>query len=248
MENIKLKIPIKDVYKIHIYDENGNVKDIYIFSSGIKIPLEQLFSDDEIEIIESSQIKIHYDSQILHLDDSIITIKTKIQTAIKGDKERQGVISESYLSGRKIPVETIYMFSNIHYDVDVIDLYQQITKNEKRELSKELFGQLLNNLTISPSIIDNVKVKDEYSFEDILGIIDSSSSNTILKTPIGQRFMNYKEYTFSANPFLIMNTTFTQFELSEKNPLLSFENHLLLNYTPIHLNNIYVCLAEDVFK
>ena len=249
MENIKLKIPIKDVYKIHIYDENANIKDIYIFSSGIKIPLEQLFSDDEIEMVESSQIKIHYDSQILHLDDSIITIKTKIQIAIKGDKERQGVITDSSLSGRQIPIESIYMFSNIHYDVDVIELYQQITKNEKRELSKELFGQLLNNLTIPPSIIDNIKVKDEYSFEDILGIMDSSSNtNTILKIPIGQMFMNHKEYTFSANPFLIMNTTFSQFELSEKNPLLSFENHLLLNYTSIHLNNIYVCLAEDVFK
>ena len=247
MEKINMEVPIKDIYKVHIYGDNANITDLYIFSSGIKLPLEQLFNDDEIQIIESSQIKIHYDSQILHLDDSIVAIKTKIQNAIKGNDKERPVISESSLSGRQIPIETIYMFSNIPTDIDVIDLYQQVTKNEKRELSKELFGQLLNNLTISPSIIDNIKVKDEYSFEDILGIIDSTQLS-LLKTPIGQKFMNHKEYTFSANPFLIMNTTYSQFELSEKNSLLSFENHLLLNYTPINLNNIYVCLAEDVFK
>ena len=242
----KVNVPIKDIFKVHIYDENSNIKDIYIFSSSIKIPLEQLFNDDEIEIIESSQIQIHYNSSILHLDDSITTIKTKIQMAIKGEQNRP-IISESSLSGRQIPIETIYLFSNTPSDIDVIELYQQVTNNEKRILSKELFGQLLNNITISPTIIDNIKVKDEYSFEDILGIIDSTQL-TILKTPIGQKFMIHKEYAFSANPFLIMNTTNSRFELSEKNPLLSFENHLLLNYTPIHLNNIYVCLAEDVFK
>ena len=37
---MELKIPIKDIYKIHIYDENTNIKDIYIFSSGIEVHIK----------------------------------------------------------------------------------------------------------------------------------------------------------------------------------------------------------------
>ena len=55
MENVNMEVPIKDIYKVHVYDENTNIKDIYIFSSGIKIPLEQLFNDDEIEINSCSK-------------------------------------------------------------------------------------------------------------------------------------------------------------------------------------------------
>ena len=52
MENVNMEVPIKDIYKVHVYDENTNIKDIYIFSSGIKIPLEQLFNYFDLIIIK----------------------------------------------------------------------------------------------------------------------------------------------------------------------------------------------------
>jgi len=112
-----ISIPIDDVFKIHIFDNNGSISKIYIFSGGAKIPLTSLFNELEVAYIKGfiGEENIFFSKFQLHRDDSIHMIKRKIINEI-------GVSNISY--------DELYIYTNIVESIDLINIYQRATKNE----------------------------------------------------------------------------------------------------------------------
>ena len=75
-----------------------------------------------------------------------------------------------------------------------------------------------------------------------------NNKDLVLSYPLGHMFDKYQETLFSANPFSILPSNEEVFKMTVENPLLTFENSLLLNYPNTHNNTLYVCLAEDVLN
>lgn len=209
-----------DDYQIHILDENGKTKRKYIFAGASDE--SQNFSDDSIETI--------YTPQQIHPDDSVRVIKNKIIHAI-GDN----IVSYN----------EIYMFITIEKQIDLLELYQIITQEDKIDFTKEHLIQFLKNRQSSADIIDSIEnnPKKTYFYDDVVEYMNPK--NTKLNIPLGQKFSKRYDPMFSGNPFDYQAGAFIS---SSKNHLFASDNLLLLNYgTPMD-NIIYVCFAEDVLE
>jgi hypothetical protein len=128
---IELIVPNADIFRVHIFGKNGNISAIYIFSGGAVLPLISLFSELEVSYI-NAYVKlenIHFSKFQIHRDDSINMIKRKIINEI-------GASKTSY--------EELYLFSNIKETVDLVDIYQRVTKHESIPFSDIQFQQFKN--------------------------------------------------------------------------------------------------------
>ena len=231
-----LHISQSNIYKIFILNALGKIQKIIIFSGGLKNQshMSELFSDIENSEINANKIEIVFSDFLLHTDDSIRIIKKKIIQILGTDK---------------IAYEEIYMFSTIKANINLENIYKNVVKSDKgknipKELETAQFGQLIQNLNIPDKIIETIGVKDIYTYEDLT----SFGKEHTIEISIGQKFMNEPDYLYSANPFKIRNTTTTRFETTHDNPILTFENELLLNYGNIIGKSIYVCLAESFYE
>ena len=231
-----LHISQSNIYKIFILNALGKIQKIIIFSGGLKNQshMSELFSDIENSEINANKIEIVFSDFLLHTDDSIRIIKKKIIQILGTDK---------------IAYEEIYMFSTIKANINLENIYKNVVKSDKgknipKELETAQFGQLIQNLNIPDKIIETIGVKDIYTYEDLT----SFGKEHTIEISIGQKFMNEPDYLYSANPFKIRNTTTTRFETTHDNPILTFENELLLNYGHIIGKSIYVCLAESYYE
>ena len=210
-------------YKIHCFDANGKIKRIYVFVGEDPDDENQSFSDDE------SIEKIVVQQQI-HPDDSIRVIKNKIIHAI-------GENNVSY--------NELYMFITVQKQINILDLYQKYTQNDRIEFTREHVIQLLQNMNYDDSIIETIRAneKTHYFYDDLIENIDPDKNT--LNIPFGRTFTKQYEPLFSANPYYYQSGVFTP---SPKNALIVSDNLLLLNYGKPIDNNIYLCFAEDVLE
>jgi hypothetical protein len=131
-----------------------------------------------------------------------------------------------------------------------------MTNNGEITFNKHMAGQFLMNI-LTDALIDKAKIliemkKDSYSYETFMQLlnnnIDSDTETYDLLVPIGRKFSNTRDYLFSANPFSILPGPDVIYEPLATNKLITFDNHLLLNYGNITNNTIYVCFANDVLN
>ena len=228
-----LNVPLNDIIKVCIVDSAGKKSKMFVFgnSDTNRYTKEELFSDLELTEFELDNTDIRFSNQQIHIDDSIRTIKKKL-------------IIE--LGTQTVCYDEMYMFSIIETKVDSLSTYLQLVDDIEQPITKQIFGQLLMNLE-NPYSTSKCKEKDaqnHYYYHDIRECLDQ---NVFLKIPLGQRFSNTRDLLFSASPFDILPHSPPIFIPHSKNPLLSFENLLLLNYGKIHKNTIYLCLAGDMY-
>ena len=246
--------PIIDpVFKVSVFNSNGEIDTIITFS-GLKEGSEY-FTNNEMKEIEEKHIKIINSSLTIYRDDSIRTIKEKIMYIIKNNNN---------IGRRNNNIEDIYLFSDIIERINLVELYQVVSLNERKPVGKEVFAQLLNNLNIPIAIFDNVPKKEFYDYEDFIKAFDTvypklpddDSSNSLsiekdfkkISIPLGFQFINYpRDYTFVSNPYTIINTNrTTSYSTESNNSLKPNDNKILLNYGNLINNNIYVCLKTDL--
>ena len=222
------KIPTSEIFKVCLLDSTAKIKKIYIFCgcSQININNDELFSKNLNSVIDIDKPEISYSKLQIHYDDTINTIKQKIINEI-------GVNSVSY--------DELYLFSTIKEKINISTLYQDLTNKEQNDIKPEMFTQLLMNLNIENALKDNFKNKTSYDYEDLL-ILDHDREHYI-KIPIGIKFNKYVNLLYPASPFDLISSSQSIFD----NSLLGFDNSLLLNYGNLIDNELYLCMANDIF-
>lgn len=182
----------------------------------------------KVHLVRSSEEQTISNIERIHLDDSVYVIKHKLIHAL-----RQIKIDVAY--------DEIYLFTISNKYIHLHDIYQQITKNETRDITPELFGQLLLRFDLDIQTIESIPVKQKYDLNDILFL-----EKKPVKQPIGKHFSKYDDFLFSANPYELIDIHFFE---NKYNTLLHLEGDLLLNYIGNKTEEevvIYVCIAEDV--
>ena len=237
MSNL-INITNNKIYKLN-YLVDGNVNIIFVFygkknvSNGNNELFKEVFTDQEIEKINSKNISVIFSEQMIHFDDSIGTIKIKILNELKKD----------------ISLEEIYLFCQKIETLHSVSLYQSLTQNKKIELTKIRLDQFLSNIVKEENgekflLPEN---KDVYSFDDILNMKIDGKKYVINKV-LGQKFFIIEnEYPFVCNPYQLSGYD-SFFEKSIRKSLSTLNSHLLLNDGQIIDNNIYLCLASDVLN
>jgi hypothetical protein len=234
-------IPTSHVYKIVQLDKTQTPKRIVVFNgTKNKNPdLNEIFSSLEIEEIKSNETKVIFSKHQIHKDDSIETIKIKLIDSL--DKN-------------SICYEEIYFFSKVSCSLHLLNFYQEITKKKGLLISKVIFGQLLQNVHVDPETIEGLPSKEEYVYEDLIKYvfnnteIDATTETEMIELdiPIGKKFSSFRNLLFSGNPMDVLPLDEYAFEQNSQNPLITFENHLLLDYGNIKDNIIYFYSVEDV--
>jgi hypothetical protein len=234
METSKIVIPNHDIYKIYKLDEMGNKKTVYIFHGSTEpvVNMNELFSEIELQEFQVYNTEIKFSKQQIHKDDSIGSIKTKIIHEL-------GIQNISY--------NEIYLFSKITEKINLLRIYQEITQNSQNDLRNSMLIQLLKTLNIDKNVIHEFVEKEKYNYEDLLKF-DIQEHSQDITIPLGLKFAKSKNLLFSSNPFELVPNELPIYQTNIENPLLMFENQLLLNYGEIKNNTIYLCCAKDVFE
>jgi hypothetical protein len=209
------------MYKVWVLNDN-KVENIFVFKG---IHNEFQFSEEDKLRIEKDNVSksaiIESPVQI-HKDDSILQIKKKILNEFGKDS--------------LITYHELYLFA---YKEKIIDLYKLFTETVSRSrnyLNREQFAQLL--LILNKRIdISATDIKDKNTYDDFSKAM--AKYDKTIEMPISLGMLPSNDNLFSPNPFDVV-------DYSPRN-VSNSESSLLLNYGEIVDNNIYVCLADDVF-
>ena len=231
----------KDKYKAYKVKllVNGSINTIYVFN-GKKTNEEKeelfkkIFSDKELEQINTEKISVNFSEEYIHFDDSIGTIKAKIFIELK----------------KNISLDEIYLYCQKVETLNSVSVYQSLTQNKKNQLTKIILDQFISNIVSDESGEKFKKPEEEkevYTFDDIFEM-KFDNKKYIVNKALGQKFFIVEnEYPFVCNPYDVKEYD-TYFEKSTRKPLTNLNSHLLLNNGDIIDNSIYLCLAEDVLS
>ena len=225
------------IYKVkQIID--GAIDTIYVFNGKKATDNEEdlflkIFTDEEIELINSNKISVLFSQQQINFDDSIGTIKIKILNELK----------------RELSLDEIYLFCQKAETLNAVSVYQSLTQKNKLELTRVRLEQFISNIVSDENgkIFQTPPEKDVYTFDDIFEM-KFDNKKYIVNKVLGQKFFIVEnEYPFVCDPYSV--TTYDKFlEKSARKSLTTLNNHLLLNSGNIVDNSIYLCIAEDVIS
>lgn len=162
--------------------------------------------------------EIVFSPVLIHKDDSISQIKKKIINELG-----------------ELSYDELYLFA---YKTRVINMMTALTSSTKSIIYKKIFAQFTRNMDLDEYALD----KEIYEHKYLSSLGFNEEKQLSIKTGLGVEFLNKYNYLFSPNPFL--NDPTVENEEIQKNIHLN-ENKQLGD---IDDNNIYVCLAKDVFE
>lgn len=240
------KIPNNNIYKLHVLNEEGNVEQIYVFCAGLSSEKDSssLFSDIELSYYKEKNVSIIFSDELILSDDTLRDIKYKVVKEIVkfSEKNKQKML---------LSVDEIYMFALNEKYLDMIMLYQEITENDTKKLTKERFFQYATNISVDPYVLDNGSkdkgglYNDIFTYDQWNSLCDSGSKE--IYVPLGMEFQEKYDFLFPTNPF--KNQLWTEpvrYQYSNNNPLLTMEKSVLLDYTSS--KDIMVCLAKKTLE
>jgi hypothetical protein len=231
------------MYKIsHII--NGTVKFIYVFigpqKNGEELNklfqknpadkrFDAIFTPEERDDILADEIQVKFISESIHLDDTIEIIKKKLLFHLMDD------LNASF--------DELYFFMVQPEQFKAVAIYQNLTQNEKLELTKERLVQFL--LNVDEFDVASIPNKDVYTYDDIHAL-NLEQTECMVYKPLGQKIVSLKDdYPFTVNPYLAefydpFLEKFADEIITTTNKNILMDRGALLN------NTIYLCLAEDV--
>jgi hypothetical protein len=194
---------------------------------------QPIFNDDELQNIVEKQIPVIFSEQQIHYDDSIGVIKLKIMAEFSNT----------------FSLEEIYLFCMKDEILNPANIYQTLTQNGRLPLTKVRLDQFILNVIYDENgkpIRFNIPDKEVYDYDDILEL-DINGKQFSMTKVLGQKFFIIaNEYPFVSNPFEV--DEYDDFiERASRKSLTTLNSHLLLNTGKIVGNNIYLCLARDVY-
>jgi hypothetical protein len=193
-----------------------------------------IFNSDELQNIVEKQIPVIFSEQQIHYDDSIGVIKLKIMAEFSNT----------------FSLDEIYLFCMKDEILNPANIYQTLTQNGRLPLTKVRLDQFILNIIYDENgkpIRFNIPDKEIYDYDDILAL-DVNGKQFSLTKVLGQKFFIVEnEYPFVSNPFEVEE--YDDFiERASRKSLTTLNSHLLLNTGKIVGNNIYLCLARDVYS
>lgn len=162
----------------------------------------------------------------IFMDDNIGTIKLKLHHAMN----------------QTVSIDEIYLFAIFdNVPINPITLHAHLTFHGKIPFTLPRMNQLLLNLVDNPLKIRPSDANDSFTYEDILELKLTNKTFSVYK-PLGHDFM----FDFVCNPFqAIAHHSIPEVFQLENNQI---NNRLLLEQGQIRGNEIYACLAQDVFE
>lgn len=148
-----------EIKKIYVFlgekeISDGSDEDIDLFDLFKREPshpvFKKIFSPSEITIINENDIEVKFCKEQIHIDDTIETVKNKL-------------IKEF---SQHIAFEEIYLFGKKTEELNAVAIYQNLTQNDKLDLTRDRLIQFL--LNIEKINIDRIPIKDIYNYDDIL--------------------------------------------------------------------------------
>ena len=222
---------------------NGRVKYIYVFNGQkdtqaldrlfAKNPSDALFagifSPEELTEIRDDNIEVRFIPEHIHLDDTIEIIKKKL------------LLHLSNALNVSFPELYFFIMQTEHFKATTI--YQNLTQNDKLDLTKERITQFLLNL--DEFDIETLPAKELYTYDDILELNLEQTAFTVCK-PLGQKLVSLKDdYPYTVNPYYV--ETYEPFLEKFADEIITTTNkNILMDAGPFLNNTIYLCLAEDV--
>ena len=207
------------MHKVWVLNDN-KVENIFVFNGKDK---EDPFSEADKRRIKIDNVpaKSIISSPVqIHKDDSILQIKKKILNEFGKES--------------LITYHELYLFAYNKTELDLYRIFTETVSRSSNYLNRAKFTQLLNILGIT---VDPGLVKDKNTYDDLVKRM--SKHGKTANMPISLGMLPSNDHLFSPNPFDAV-------EFSPKT-VSNSENSLLMNYGEIVDNNIYVCLADDVF-
>ena len=248
VKDTSIPVSLDNIYKICILNELGVIERIFIFCdeyyTSNNLPTT-FFSDTERVYNEENNVDIVFSSRLIYKDDNIHEIKQKIVAELIDYKEKHEK-GEYHVS-----VDELYLFGETQKEIDMIKYFQEVTDNDKIPLTKERFFHFITNIEANPYVLEanyntqNPLNRDIFHYDDWIAV-KKSGVHTIF-APIGMEFQEHYDFRFSSNPYNTqLWTQPIRYEMSAKNPLLTFDKSVLLDYTQSTV--IMVCLAKNVYN
>ena len=210
-------------------------KDKYLDSLFVKNPDHPVFTGvftiEELSDINEYNITIKFIHERLHLDDTIEIIKKKLLLHVMND------LNCSF--------DELYLFMRQNETFNAITLYQNLTQNEKLELTRERLVQFLLNI---PELdINTLEDKPIYTYADIVSF-NLEQAPMIVTRPLGQKIISLNsEYPYTINPFDA--EVYDPFLEKFADEITTTTNKtILMQYGSIINNTLYLSLAEDVLE
>ena len=262
---------LKEIEKL----ENASAEELEQQEEVIQnlILFQKIFSYNEIENIKKYNIDVLFSFECLYGDDTIETIKKKIITNIKLDKQ--------------ISFDEVYLFSKQGIMYTPTQLYNKLSNNDTKLVTKKSLIDFLtnshrDNLKQECELIlhtDTEELKDTYTYDDIVELFYKYKSSDIKRAiegvgegvgedvdgddeeelllqelpiiediPIGQKFVYHREdIVYNVNPFNVSEVD-PFIKEQGKNIISTTNKQILLDYEPIICQTIFLCLAGDVLE
>lgn len=171
---------------------------------------------------------IVFSDKLIHLDDTIQSIKNKVLIKLGLDTASYG---------------ELYLFADFitepMSDAKLLDIYNDLAdeydeENEIELLSNDRLKHLYSNYTT-----DTVEFNDgPYTFEAVRELFTKVQT---VKRALGREFANSVNHLFSVNP-----NQYTTTYINTETNMYSSDTSVLLNTGRLKENLIYACLAKDV--
>ena len=192
---------------------------------------QPIFSESELDAITKAKTRVIFSTQKIHLDDSISTIKHKIN----GELDQSLSMAEIYLFCVRSETHTPDGF------------YRALTQNKRTQLTRQRMHNALNNFNGVAGPATTIEEKETYLYTDVLKLgIFGKDEPVPTAHMLGQRlFLMDNHFPFSFNPFDDMMYD-KLLASAAANALTTLNNSLLLDSGSIIDGTIYVCLASDV--
>lgn len=134
-------------YKIALLNANNKINKYYVFSGSDTIPdSSTIFSSDELQVIREENIEIINVDAVIHIDDTIETVKKKLIQAI----------NFNYSFGE------LYMFAENLNKIYLSQLYENLSYRGKMEITPASLKQYMINCNII----------DSYNLPSDINVID----------------------------------------------------------------------------
>ena len=102
-------------------------------------------------------------------------------------------------------IEELYLFTSQQRFLDMEQLYQEITEDDTKKLTKERFFQYATNISADPYVLDNGDadkgglMNDIFTYDQWMQL--SKSGTKEIFVPIGMEFQDHYDFMYPTNPY-----------------------------------------------